>query len=191
MQKITISAPSHHFVGLCLCNWSMYRQSEKKLVKQQHLSTCPHNIVNFGLLSAEIGSWVWGTRANFSRFCILPSLLQRHRSPEANQTSHDVWLSPSLVHYIYNLRGSCLLTEFCLVQNSVYVQLLRSRILATLLHGTPAAGVSQALRLGARNGITELSQRAPPIFSWAAITLGIGSHSSFCCLTMQYNTFQL
>jgi len=29
-----------------------------------------------------------------------------------------------------------------------------------------------------RNGIMELSQWAPPIFGWAAITLGIGPHSS-------------
>jgi len=32
---------------------------------------------------------------------------------------------------------------------------------------------------GTKNGITELSQTAPPIFGWAAITLGIGPHSSF------------
>jgi len=44
-------------------------------------------------------------------------------------------------------------------------------------HLTPAAGVSQTLRRGTRNGITELSQTAPPIFGWAAITLGIGPHS--------------
>ena len=47
-----------------------------------------------------------------------------------------------------------------------------------LLHGTPAAGVRQTLWRGTRNGITELSQRAPPIFSRAVITLGIGPHSS-------------
>jgi len=73
------------------------------------------------------------------------------------------------------------LTEFCQVQNSLYVQvlsLLCSRILAALPHGTPASGVSQILRRGTRNGITELSQRAPPIFGTAAITLGIGPHSS-------------
>jgi len=29
-----------------------------------------------------------------------------------------------------------------------------------------------------RHGITELSQRPPPVFGWAAITLGIGPHSS-------------
>jgi len=35
-------------------------------------------------------------------------------------------------------------TEFCLVQNSLYVQVLRSTLEA-LLHGIPAAGVSQTL----------------------------------------------
>jgi len=64
------------------------------------------------------------------------------------------------------------------VQNSLCVQVLRCRILAALLHGTPAAGISQTLRCSTRNGITELSQTAPPIFGWAAITLGIGPHSS-------------
>ena len=42
---------------------------------------------------------------------------------------------------------------------------------SVILHGTPVAGVSQILRRGTRNGITELTQRAPPIFGWAAITL--------------------
>jgi len=38
----------------------MYRQSEKKLVKQKYLlyNTCPHNMVNFGPLAAEIVSLV-------------------------------------------------------------------------------------------------------------------------------------
>jgi len=31
-------------------------------------STCPHNIVNFGPLAAEIGLVVWVTPANFSGF---------------------------------------------------------------------------------------------------------------------------
>ena len=44
------------------------------------------------------------------------------------------------------------------------------RIFAALLHGTPAVGVSQTL---------SVEQRAPPIFGRAAITLGIGPHSSF------------
>ena len=109
-------------------------------------STCSHNMVNFGPLPAEIGLSVWGTPAKFSGFRVLPSLLQRRRSPEANQTLHDVWQSPGLVHYIYTFGGSCPVTEFCPVQNSLYVKVLRSLILAALLHGTPAAGVSQTLR---------------------------------------------
>ena len=56
--------------------------------------------------------------------------------------------------------GSCPLTEFRHEQNSLYVQVMRCPILAALLHGTPAEGVSQTLRSGTRNGITELSQRS-------------------------------
>jgi len=137
---------------------------------------CRHNMANFGPLTAKIRWRVWGTPANLNGFRVLASLLQRRRSPEANQTLHDVWPSPGLVHYMYTFGGSYHLTEFCHVQNSLYVQVLRSPILSALLHGTPAAGVSQTLRRGTRNGITELSQRAPPIFGRAAITLGIGPH---------------
>jgi len=153
----------------------------KNLLNSNTCSTCPHNIANFGPLTVEIGSGVWGTVATFSRFCILPSLLQQRRSLEANQTLCDVWPFPRLVHYIYISGGSCPLMEFCGLQNLFYVQVLHSPVLASLLYSTPAAGMSQALRHGTRNGIMQLLQRAPPIFGWAAITLGIGPHSSFFC----------
>jgi len=105
-------------------------------------------------------------------------LLQRCRSAEANQTLHDLWWSLGLVHYICIFGGSCSLTEFCLLQNSLCVQVLRSS-LAALLHATWAAPVSHTLLPGTTNEIMELSQRVPPIFGWAAITLGIGPHSNF------------
>jgi len=82
---------------------------------------------------------------------------------------------------IYTFWSILLLTEFCQLQNSLSVQVLRSPILAALLHGTRVVGVSQSLRRGTRNGITELSQRVPPVFGRAAITLGIGPHSSSHC----------
>jgi len=44
--------------------------------------------------------------------------------------------------------GSSPLTKFCPVQNSLYVQVLRSPMLAAILHGIPAAGVSRTLRRG-------------------------------------------
>ena len=78
----------------------------KKLVKEQYF---PHNMVNFGLLPAEIVLLVWGTPANLNGF----------------------------------------------------------RVLAALLHGTPVLGVSR---------LCGIEQRVPPIFSRAAITLGIGPH---------------
>ena len=51
-------------------------------------------MVNFGPLTAEIGSVVWGSPANVNGFHVSASLLQRRRSSEANQTLHDVWPSP-------------------------------------------------------------------------------------------------
>jgi len=38
-------------------------------------SRCPHNMVKFGLLAAEIVSSVWGTPANFNGFRVLAELL--------------------------------------------------------------------------------------------------------------------
>ena len=60
---------------------------------------------------------------------------------------------------------------------SLCVQVLRSSILAALLHGTRAVGISQTLRCGTRNGITELLVLV--IFNrGATYTLGIGPRSS-------------
>jgi len=74
------------------------------------------------------------------------------------------------------------MTKFSQLQNSFCVQILHSAILTALLHSTQAVGVSQSLRHGTRNGITELSQRAPPIFGREAITLGIRPHCSLFCI---------
>jgi len=47
----------------------------KKLLRSNISSTCPHNVVNFGLLAAEILSGVWGTPATFNGFRVLAALL--------------------------------------------------------------------------------------------------------------------
>jgi len=74
---------------------------EKKLLNSNICSTGTYSMANFGPLAAKIGWRVSGTPANFDGFRVLPSLLQRRRSPEANQTLHDVWPSPTLVHYTF------------------------------------------------------------------------------------------
>jgi len=53
----------------------MYRQSEKNLLSSNTSSTCRDNMVNFGLLTAEICWRVWGTPATFNEFCVLAALL--------------------------------------------------------------------------------------------------------------------
>ena len=43
------------------------------------MSRCPHNMVNIGPLTAEIGPVVWGIPANFDGFRVLAALL--HGTP--------------------------------------------------------------------------------------------------------------
>jgi len=142
----------------------------KLVLKQQYLLHMSSQYGKLGPLAAEICGRVWGTPANFNGFLILALLLQWRRSTEANETLHDVWPSPGLGHYIYTFGGSCYITEFCQVQNSLCVQVLRCPILAALLHGTRVVDVSQTLRRWAE-GATYIRQGGR-----AAITLGIGPH---------------
>jgi len=87
-QKIAKNLPyGHHRTTLSgyIFASNAYRpiDNRKKLVKQQYLPTCPHNRVNFGPVTAEIRSGVWGTPANFNGFRVLPALLRGtlHREP--------------------------------------------------------------------------------------------------------------
>ena len=80
------------------------------------------------------------------------------------------------------------------MQNSLYVQLLRSPILAALFRGTAAAGVSQTLRRGTIYIYKEwnygtFAQGANCIFGWAAITLVIGSHSTLIYFYITFVAF--
>jgi len=125
--------PSGHnctTVSACVFATEACIDDRKNLLNTSISPTCPHNMVNVVPLTAEMSSGVWRSPANFSGFCVFASLLHWHRSVEVNQTLHDVWPSPGLVHCIYIFGALC-------------VQVLRSPVLAALLHGTPAAGVSQ------------------------------------------------
>jgi len=78
-QKSRQKSPSwHHPTTLsgyifatkpCINNW------KKNLFSSSISSTCPHNMVNFGPLAAEIVSLVWGTPANYNWFLVLAALL--------------------------------------------------------------------------------------------------------------------
>jgi len=108
------SPPGHHRTTLSGYIFATKaRIHNRKNVTQQWLPRCPHNMVNISPIAAEICWRVWGTPAKFQRFRVLPALLQRRHSPEANQTLHDVWLLPGLVDYIYIFGCRCPVTEFC------------------------------------------------------------------------------
>ena len=49
--------------------------SRKNLLNSNTSLVCPYNMVNFGILAAEIVSLVWGTPANFNGFRVLAALL--------------------------------------------------------------------------------------------------------------------
>jgi len=58
----------------------MYRiDNRKKLLSSNISSTCPHIMVNFGPLAAEIDPVVWGTPGNFNGFRVLAALM--HGTP--------------------------------------------------------------------------------------------------------------
>ena len=137
--------PAHHhttLLGYIFTTTACIDNRKKNLLKSSIFSTYPQNIVNVDPLTAEIRWRVWATLGHFSGFRILASSLHRRRAMQVNQTLHNVWPSPRLVHYIY----TCPLKEFCQVQNLLCVQVLRYPILAALLYGTRAVGISPTLQ---------------------------------------------
>jgi len=135
MQKIAKNSPSgHHHTtlsGYIFTTKAHIDNQKKNLLDSNIPSICSYNMVNFVPLLAEIGFSVCGTSANFNGFRVLPSLLQRRRSPEVNQTLHDVWPSPGLVHYIYIFGGCWPLTQFCKYWQR-YCTALQQRVSAKL-----------------------------------------------------------
>jgi len=49
-------------------------------------STCPHSMVNFGLLAAEVGLQVWGTPPYFNGLRVLAALLHSSKVVSVSQT---------------------------------------------------------------------------------------------------------
>ena len=122
----------------------MYRQSEKNLLNSNISSTCPHNVVNIGKITAEIGCQVFSTPTNFNGFWhhgfVTAVTSLNGGQPNFAQCLAISWAGTLYIH-CWGGGGSCFLTAFCQVQNSLCVQVLHSPVLAALLHGTRAVGV--------------------------------------------------
>jgi len=74
-QKVTIWAPSTTLSGYIFATKARIDNRKKNLLSSNICSTCPHNMVNFDPLAAEIVSLVWGTPANFNGFRIMAALV--------------------------------------------------------------------------------------------------------------------
>ena len=90
-QKWCQKSPSrHHRTTLSgyIFATKAHIDNRKKLVEQQCLPhICPRNMVNFGLLAAEIRWRVWGTPANFNGFCVFIALLHSTLVVGVSQTA--------------------------------------------------------------------------------------------------------
>jgi len=120
---------------------------EKNFLNSNISSTYPHDMMNFGPLRlrslGEFGvpQQISTGFASWLRYCT--DVAQRRSTKLCTMFGRLLgWCT------IYAFWGFCPLTEFCQVQNSLCVQVLRSPILAALLHGTRAVGISQTLRRG-------------------------------------------
>ena len=78
-QKSRQKSPfGHHrtnLTGYIFATKARIDNRKKNLLDSNISPTCPHNMVNFGRLAAEIGPLVWGTPANFNGFRVLAALL--------------------------------------------------------------------------------------------------------------------
>jgi len=113
----------------------------KNLLNNNISPTCPHNMVNFGSLTAEIHSVVWGTPSKFQRVSCL-GFVTAATSLTGGQRSFArclavSWAGTLFIHFRGLLPPPDRIRH---VQCSLCVQVLRSPILAALLHGTPASG---------------------------------------------------
>ena len=63
-----------------------YIGNRKNMLSSNMSSRYPHNMVNFGPLTAEIGSGVWGTPVKFNGFRVLAALLHRSQVVSVSQT---------------------------------------------------------------------------------------------------------
>jgi len=174
-KKAPKNSPSvHHrtiLFGYIFATKTHINNWKKNLVKQQYL---PHMSSQYGELRPTSG---WDRFTSLRHSCkfqrvwrlgfVTAAMSLNGSQPNFARCIAVSWAG---IHYIYIFGGSCLVTEFCQVQNSLRVlQVLRSPILAALLQGTLVVGVSQ---------LCAVEQRAPPMFGRAAIMLGIGPHSS-------------
>jgi len=89
IQDAKKSPFEHHRTGLSACIFAAKAcidNRKKNLLNNDTSSTRPRNMVNFGLLTAEICWRVWGTPTHFNAFHVLAALLHGTLVVSVSQT---------------------------------------------------------------------------------------------------------
>ena len=159
-QKIAKNSSSAHhratLSGYIFAN-KVHIDNQRKFVKQQYLL---HMFSQYAELRPTNG-WDWlrslGHSSKFQRvsrlgFVTAPTSLNGGQ-PNFLWCLAVSWAGTLYIHYWGRLPPNGILSG----AKFTCVQVLRSHILAASLHGTRTVSVSQILRRGTRNGITELS----------------------------------
>jgi len=124
-------------------------------------------MVNFGPLAAEIVSLVWCSPANFNGFRVLVATSLSGSQPNFARCLAVSWAGTLYIHFwgLLSRNGILLCAKFT----------LRPSLVLSYI-GSITARHSSSGRQTKFAALHE--QMAPPIFGRAAITLGIGPHSS-------------
>jgi len=143
-------------------------------------------MANFGPLSADFRFRSLGYPIKFQRVLRL-GFVTAAMSFTGSQPNFARCLAISCAGTVYTFLGAFAPDRILPHAKFTLCPSLAFSYIGSVIAQHSSTRVSQTLRHGTRNGIVELSQRAPPIFGWAAITLGIVPHSS--CLDLLWSPY--
>ena len=157
-----LCAPSHNFVGLYIFPTKACIDNRKNLLNHNISSTCLHDIVNFGPLTAEIGWRVW-----------VGAPLQLLTSLNGRQSNFAwclavFWAGTLYIHF----RG--LLPSNGMLSGAKFT--LRPSLAFFYIGNVTARHSSSG-----RQPNCGVQQTSPPTFGRTAIALGTVPHSSLLC----------
>ena len=135
-KKSPKKSPSEHHCttlsGYIFATKARINNRKKNSLSSNMSSRCPHNVLNFSSLAAEIGLRVWGTPANSNGFRVLAALLHGSQLVGVSQTlrrwtegttyvqqgGHRIGHFADILVFLH-LRGAIFAVNSCLVMETL------------------------------------------------------------------------
>jgi len=154
---------------------------KKELLNSNTSSTFSHNMANFSPVTAEIGSDVWGTQANFNGFRVSrPAFVTAATSLTEGQPNCMMFGRLLGWYTIYTFPGALALDG--ILPGAIFTlspSLAFCHIGNVTARHSSSCGRQPNFAAWYKQWSYGTFAEATPIFSWAAITLGIVPHSGF------------